>query len=163
MATADEEWFCRIDGRVEGPLSVRTLRTMAALGELIPTDEVRCGLDGRWHAARLVQGFRFGSTVRAPGGDQVRQDAPRATKFAYKMVQIPPTIQIEKTTPKETAAAVYLERLVNEHAGDGWEFYRIDTIGVRVNPGCLGALLLGFSGQGVITEQYFVVTFRKPV
>jgi hypothetical protein len=38
-------------------------------------------------------------------------------------------------------AARYLENVVNEHAERGWEFCRVNQIGVGVSPGCLNALL----------------------
>ncbi len=50
---------------------------------------------------------------------------------------------------------------MSEQASEGWEFYRVDSIGVRVQPGCLGAVMLAISGQSVMTELYYVVTFRK--
>jgi hypothetical protein len=31
---------------------------------------------------------------------------------------------------KDLTPAVYLEEVVSEHAAKGWEFYRVDTIGV---------------------------------
>lgn len=75
--------------------------------------------------------------------------------FEYKMVQIPPTIVIREQ--KGSEAAAYLESLVNRHASEGWEFYRVDPIGVRVQPGCLGALMGVRAGEAM----YYVVTFRK--
>lgn len=162
MSTADPEWYCRIEGRVEGPFSTRALKTRAALGELIPTDEVREGLAGRWQPARFVQGLQFGSNVRRTDPEEIdAEEEPEPPRYRYRMIQIPPTIQISERTPKSTAAATYLESLVSDQAEAGWEFYRVDSIGVRVQPGCLGALLLLFSGQSSLTEQYYVVTFRR--
>jgi len=59
--------------------------------------------------------------------------------------------------PTTDKAAAYLEGIVNEHARQGWEFYRVDSIGVRVRPGCLGVFL----GQQPTHREYYVVTFRK--
>ena len=50
------------------------------------------------------------------------------------------------------------ERGVNQMAVQGWEFYRVDPIGVEVRPGCLAGLFGAFVQQ--IT--YYVVTFRAP-
>jgi hypothetical protein len=60
----EQEWYCNLDGEITGPVSVRGLRTMAAVGELLPTDEVRCGLEATWRAASSVQGLEFGSPRR---------------------------------------------------------------------------------------------------
>jgi len=76
--------------------------------------------------------------------------------FEYKMVQVPPTINVG-TKEKGSEAASYLQNVVNESAVDGWEFYRVDNLGVKTSPGCLGAL----SGQKDQTLIYYVVTFRK--
>lgn len=77
--------------------------------------------------------------------------------YEYKMVQIPPAISVNAREARGQEAAYYLQGVVNEHAAQGWEFYRVDTIGVVTNPGCLGSLL----GQKQSVIDYFVVTFRK--
>jgi len=77
--------------------------------------------------------------------------------YEYKVVQIPPNIQVDKNEDIGQAAARFLEGKLNLHAGEGWEFYRIDSMGVVSNPGCLGIL----SGQKAINTVYHVVTFRK--
>lgn len=74
----------------------------------------------------------------------------------YKMVQIPPGITLSKAQRGNEAAA-YLEGAVNEMASQGWEFMRVDAIGVEVQPGCLGALA-GIKGGSTV---YYVITFRR--
>lgn len=81
-----------------------------------------------------------------------------APRFVYQMVQVPPTIEIQKGTSTIGQAAAYLEEIVNDYASKGWEFHRVDTIGVRVMPGCLGVFL----GEKSREELYYVVTFRRP-
>lgn len=78
--------------------------------------------------------------------------------YTYKMQQVPPNISIESKGRKGNEAATYLEVVVNEQARDGWEFHRVDPIGVQVRPGCLASLF------GHKTEQstYYVITFRRP-
>ena len=81
----------------------------------------------------------------------------------YKMVPVPPNIEImakglfERAPDPGTAAAQYLETTVNEMAVKGWDFYRVDRIGVKSSPGCLGGLL----GHKVEDVSYYVITFRK--
>ncbi len=77
--------------------------------------------------------------------------------YQYKMVQIPRNIRVKSKDSFDKVAAVYLETVVNEWAGKGWEFYRVDTIGVMEEPGCLAA----FFGQKTVLTRYFVITFRK--
>lgn len=79
--------------------------------------------------------------------------------FEYRMIQAPPTLVVRRREDNGREAALYLEGIVNEQATQGWEFYRVDTIGVKVKPGCLGA----FSGQREATIHYYVVTFRRPL
>lgn len=91
-----------------------------------------------------------------PWPDEVRPEP--ASRFIYKMVQIPPTIAVQKGGDARSAAAAYLESVVQNAARSGWDFYRVDSIGVLIPPGCLGSLL-GHSHQ---ERLYYVVTFRKP-
>lgn len=78
--------------------------------------------------------------------------------YTYKMVQVPPNISVAMKGRKGNEAAGYLQAVVNEHASDGWEFQRVDAIGVQVKPGCLAGLF----GQKEEQEHYYVITFRKP-
>lgn len=79
--------------------------------------------------------------------------------YTYKMQQVPPNISIESKGQKGNEAAAYLEAVVNEQARNGWEFHRVDPIGVQVRPGCLASLF----GQKADETTYYVITFRKPV
>ena len=78
--------------------------------------------------------------------------------YQYKMVQVPPNIEVQAKQHKGNEAAAYLEGIVNANSRDGWEFYRVDAIGVRVNPGCIAGLL----GRKETFSIYYVVSFRKP-
>lgn len=73
------------------------------------------------------------------------------------MVQIPPNIAVQRKAAQGTEAAAYLQDLVNQQAAQGWEFYRVDSIGVKLQPGCLGALF----GQREQLVLYYVVAFRR--
>lgn len=77
--------------------------------------------------------------------------------YQYKMVQVPPSIEVQAKQHKGNEAAAYLEGVVNTYAKDGWEFYRVDAIGVNVKPGCIASLL----GQKEVLHTYYVVSFRK--
>ncbi|MTH46986.1 DUF4177 domain-containing protein [Intestinirhabdus alba] len=80
--------------------------------------------------------------------------------YKYKMVQIPPNIVVNaRKVNKNNAAAEYLEEVVNEMALEGWEFQRIDSIGVQEQPGC-GSI---FGGKQVGPVNYYVITFRQEV
>jgi len=74
------------------------------------------------------------------------------------MLQIPPSISVRAKDVTGTEAAQYLQALASEQAAEGWDFYRVDSIGVVTNPGCLAAL---FGARQSLIE-YFVVTFRRP-
>lgn len=78
--------------------------------------------------------------------------------FIYKMVQIPPAISVQAKAHTGNEAAAYLESVVNDMAGQGWEFLRVDAIGVQVQPGCLMVLF----GQKTTETTYYVITFRRP-
>lgn len=84
--------------------------------------------------------------------------------YTYKMVQIPPNLSLAakgmfKQAPDvSTVAASYLQEVVNQEAHQGWEFLRVDSIGVKSEPGCIAALL----GAKAIDTIYYVITFRRP-
>lgn len=78
--------------------------------------------------------------------------------FKYKMVQVPPNIEVKAKEHRGNEAAAFLEGVVNHHAQDGWEFYRTDSIGVSVQPGCFDALF----GRKAQSATYYVITFRRP-
>jgi len=75
--------------------------------------------------------------------------------YEYKVVQTPPNIIAQKEADQSQAAAAYLEKLVNDLAEEGWEFYRIDNMGVMAPAGCLNA------GSKGIPTTYNLVTFRR--
>ena len=77
--------------------------------------------------------------------------------YEYKMIQIPPNVAVEMKRHKGNEAAAYMEQVVNEYAQQGWEFYRVDPVGVSLSPGCLASLF----GQKEQQVQYHVITFRK--
>jgi len=76
--------------------------------------------------------------------------------YVYRMVQIPPNIEVEAGKVEGNEAANYLNELVAKMGFEGWEFYRIDTVGVVERPGCLAGLL----GAASTHTVYYVVTFR---
>jgi len=77
--------------------------------------------------------------------------------YHYKMIQLPPAISVKAKVEKGQEAAIYLQTIANEQAEQGWEFYRVDTVGVVTTPGCLATLF----GSKATYINYFVVTFRK--
>jgi uncharacterized protein len=62
------------------------------------------------------------------------------------MGQIPPNISIaakglfKRAPDPGQIAAKYLEATVTELALDGWDFQRVDAIGVKTSPGCIAGL-----------------------
>jgi hypothetical protein len=74
------------------------------------------------------------------------------------MVQIPRNKVVARGKDTGSETATYLQNMANQFARGGWEFYRIDTVGV-VNPGFLGAADLG---EDKFTA-YQIITFRRPV
>lgn len=75
--------------------------------------------------------------------------------YEYFMVQVPPNIQVKQSSGQDAAA--YLQNVANQYASQGWEFYRVDTVGVMVAPGCLGMLMGGKQSF----NEYYVITFRR--
>ena len=164
-------WYTSTDGEIRGPFDASTIRLMAASGDLKPTDHLRRGEVGEWVAAANTKGLEFGSppvpvsppTVRRVVAELAPDPPPwvppgQSPQYVYKMVQIPRNVEIKEGMSQRGRAAGYLESVVNEHARSGWEFFRVDQIGIHVNPGCLTALF----GAKPTVYLYYVVTFRKP-
>ncbi|HDR1420457.1 DUF4177 domain-containing protein [Pasteurella multocida subsp. multocida] len=74
-------------------------------------------------------------------------------KYEYKMIQAAPHVIAQKKNT-QTAAADYLQALVDEHAAQGWEFFRIDDFSTEEAAGC-------FSGGKQTTMVHKVITFRR--
>ncbi|MGH7596511.1 MAG: DUF4177 domain-containing protein [bacterium] len=77
--------------------------------------------------------------------------------YEYKMVQIPQDVTVKMKEQRGNEAAAYLESIANSKTAEGWEFYRVDEVGVMARPGCLGSL---FGRQAEYT-LYYVITFRR--
>lgn len=60
----------------------------------------------------------------------------------------------------ETARKVseQLQATINQHAEQGWEFYRVDKVNIQIAPGCLGTLT-GVRASLITFDQ---VIFRRP-
>ncbi len=120
------------------------------------------------HAGRRVRCKGCGAVMMVPGGvspelpvddlDGALPSPGSSAGYVYKMVQVPPVIEVAPGASAGQQAASYLQGVVNAQASKGWEFYRTDSIGVRMPPGCMGALF----GMTATTEHYYVVTFRRP-
>jgi hypothetical protein len=78
--------------------------------------------------------------------------------YKYLMIQIPPNIRVS-SGEAEHAAADYLQELVDFHASRGWEFYRMETIGIEEahGCGCLGSIL----GMRSRFQDTYVAVFRR--
>lgn len=79
--------------------------------------------------------------------------------YQYFMVQAPRTIAVQANVQRGQEAAGYLQNLVNQYAREGWEFYRVDSIGVVITQGCCAM----FFGAKESMTEYYVVTFRREV
>jgi hypothetical protein len=78
--------------------------------------------------------------------------------YQYKTIPLSTTVADVKETA-EQAAANRLQKLINDHAQQGWEYYRVDTLDTAQKLGCFGIWL------GSLSPKFHsqVVTFRKPL
>jgi len=76
--------------------------------------------------------------------------------YEYRMVQVPRDLAVDKGKAGGAAAA-YLQGVINENTGDGWEFYRIDNLTIAEKPGCLAGLF----GQKEVYHSVGVICFRR--
>lgn len=73
--------------------------------------------------------------------------------YKYKMVQVPPTITVNTKDNRSGIAAEYLENVVNEWASQGWDFHRVDVIGIDEKSGIFG--------RKTDYSYCYVISFRK--
>lgn len=84
----------------------------------------------------------------------------RDVGFSYKMVPMPPDLwtKVNAThTEAGKTASAGLQSVVDKHAVDGWEFFRIDEFHTSSPHGCLGIMLPMEPAKHV----HYVVTFRR--
>lgn len=73
--------------------------------------------------------------------------------YKYKMVQIPPCITVTVKENRSGIAAEYLENVVNEWSSQGWDFHRVDVIGIEEK--------FGMFSHKKRYSHYYVICFRK--
>lgn len=76
--------------------------------------------------------------------------------YIYKTHQLPQNVEAS-AKDRNTAVAEMVQRVIDAHAQDGWEYYRADNFTVTTPPGCLSALL----GRKTEYASYSVLIFRK--
>ncbi len=136
----------------------------AALGSLEEFGRVLGGVGGWEKYKEEFAAFAQGLGLKSPPRSAIPAverfpDPHRRRTYEHKMVQIKPTIAVHGSAHSGDDAARYLQDVVDQHTADGWEFYRVDTLSVAVPPGCLAA----FFGAAPAHDQYYVVTFRRPL
>jgi len=88
--------------------------------------------------------------------------------YDYQMVQIPSAIEVHSGREQGNEAASYLQSLVNQYSAQGWNFYRVEEIGILSRAGCLASLLAdipvigGIFGRKDSMRPVYVVVFRRP-
>jgi len=78
--------------------------------------------------------------------------------YQYKTVPVAPAIGVASKKKQGHQAAAHLQSVLDEHAVDGWEFFRIDTFDVHRPAGCLAIF-----GEGTEVTAYYVATFRRGI
>lgn len=78
-------------------------------------------------------------------------------KYEYKAVQVPQLIAAKDKKHHGKEAEIFMQAALSEHAADGWEYFRIEKIGVIERVGAWDSL---FGKKGHAQEQS-VLTFRR--
>jgi hypothetical protein len=104
-------------------------------------------------------------TARKPLPPPASEEIPEAEEapefrceWIYKMVQLPPRIAVSSSKELGTAGAKFLQDEVNHYARKGWEFYRVDAIGVSVQPSFTDEFFMRDKEKHSV---FYVITFRK--
>jgi hypothetical protein len=101
-----EQWYCEIAGREIGPLSPVQLQSMAAKGQIMPSDCVRQGSEGVWIPAQQVKGlFEPSAVPRKPPAIPVPsvENAPPASQTSEPALMaqppLPPPLRMSTLQP----------------------------------------------------------------
>lgn len=148
--------YDKIDNNIKQD-TIINVKELAKLPTDVQMDELHSPLKIK-PAYEEQQGNKEYQTQRPSANHNVTKKGGLYMNYDYRMVQIPPSISMKAKDARGQEAAQYLQQIVNENAVNGWEFYRVDQVGVQIKPGCL-ARLLGATIQNLV---YYVVTFRKP-
>ncbi len=77
------------------------------------------------------------------------------SNYIYNVV---PFIGKIKNNESATEVSKQLQVIINNHAGNGWEFHQLSEVNIEVAPGCLGGLF----GAKETYEKFDQIIFRKP-
>jgi hypothetical protein len=138
-----------------GPLGLDDVAAGVKDGRFSPTCELLEAAGQSYGALKRITNWRPAREfdLAGPGG----ADLPRsATGYDYRVV--PLSITTDSVGSEAHVAAERVRRVVAQMAAEGWDFYRIDTVGVEVRPGCLGAIL----GQTSAERSCSLAIFRRP-
>ncbi|WP_420595022.1 hypothetical protein [Deinococcus sp.] len=80
--------------------------------------------------------------------------------YTYKTLPFPLTLPGQTRLMPE-AAARELERLINQEAQGGWEYWRMETLEVQEGPS-VGGFFRAFFGGLIRPIRYSVLVFRRP-
>ena len=86
-----------------------------------------------------------------------------STPYKYKCVAAPMIIAISSSNgamqaAEEKKTVESFGEIINTECHGGWEFYSMEQITVKNNPGCFGALM----GVKAAETVYNMLVFRKP-
>lgn len=79
-------------------------------------------------------------------------------KYHYETVQMPLNVKVARKD-KNNKAGAYLRDIINKKSEENWEFVSVESVGLTIKPGCLGALI-GRKSQHLI---HSVIVFRREV
>jgi hypothetical protein len=88
--------------------------------------------------------------------ESAQEQANSPAPYEYKMVELSPAFTPQGGHTQRDEVARYLQAVANEQAEQGWEFYRVDTLGIGSRSGLLAKLF------GHKLQQYYVASFRRP-
>ena len=142
-----------------GPLSLAEVAAGVRDGRFSPACEL-LEATGQSHGAlkRATDWRPVGEVELPPPTDSAGGASlpPSTAEYTYRV--LPLSIATNAVGDEAQLAADRVGRLVAEMAAEGWDFYRVETVGVLVRPGCLGPLL----GQTSAEKTCYLAVFRRP-
>ncbi|MBX7219638.1 MAG: hypothetical protein K1Y36_06815 [Blastocatellia bacterium] len=149
-----EEWKVDIDGKIFD-VDLETLKQWVADYQVLSHHKVKKG-NLNWLKASAVPALETIFKAIPPPPQMVAEVMEVKRNVTEHLVVPFASIQPTNASAVVTAAK-QLQDLINHHSLQGWEFYRMDSVSLYENPGCLAGLL----GAKTTETRLDMVIFRR--
>jgi len=141
------------------------MRNCPKCGKSINAAATRC--EWCWEKVQPIQATTSHSHGAAAEGEMLPPVTPAVTpvaaaypRYRYQVVPFIGTIKTGLfSSDNAQTVSGQLQSLIEHHARHGWDFYSLEKVNIKIEPGCFGQLL----GQGASYISFDQVIFRQDI